>query len=278
MRLPWRSARRWIQRPTFDILNTCRQGQYFRQETGAHFYAQAHISTQPASSLESAWLPFTHEDEIRRGRAEQASRRGPQARLSKRRIPRLSFPAAVVFGWNSGKTTDSGRNPSRIAMSVPSNIDSHSAASDVRKSGRASLAGARLRKHADYQRVYAAARKRRSASMSWFLARQPESNQGPGGGNAEAAQARVGLTVGKVLGKAHDRNRIKRRLREVLRRHLGELPQGCDLILHPGRTVLTMEFSKLDAEIVRILQQANADCARAREVDGSGAAKAEAVR
>jgi ribonuclease P protein component len=276
MRLPWRCTRRWIQRPTFDILNTCRQGQDFREETGAHFYAQAHISTQSASSLESAWLPFTHEDQVRRGRAEPASRSGPQACLSERRIPRLSFPAAIVFGWNSGKTIDSGRNPSRIAMSVPSNTDSHSAASDVRKSGGASLVNARLRKHADYQRVYAAARKRRSASMSWFLARQPETNQGPGG--AEAAQARVGLTVGKVLGKAHDRNRIKRRLREVLRRHLGELPQGCDLILHPGRTVLTMEFSKLDAEIVRILQQANADCARAREVDGSGAAKAEAVR
>ncbi len=30
---------------------------------------------------------------------------------------------------------------------------------------------------------------------------------------------RVGLTAGKVLGKAHERNRIKRRMRESLRRH-----------------------------------------------------------
>ena len=35
-----------------------------------------------------------------------------------------------------------------------------------------SLAGFRLRKHADYQRAYAAGRKRQSASMSWFLAPQ----------------------------------------------------------------------------------------------------------
>ena len=34
------------------------------------------------------------------------------------------------------------------------------------------LTGARLRKHADYQRAYAASRKRQSASMSWFLAPQ----------------------------------------------------------------------------------------------------------
>jgi ribonuclease P protein component len=72
----------------------------------------------------------------------------------------------------------------------------------------------------------------------------------------------VGLTAGKILGKAHDRNRIKRRLREVLRRHVNLLPQHCDLILHPRRIVLTIEFAKLEAEIVRILQQANAEAAR----------------
>ena len=66
-----------------------------------------------------------------------------------------------------------------------------------------------------------------------------------------------------MLGKSHERNRIKRRLRDVLRRHVELLPGGCDLILHPHRTVLTMEFTKLEAEILRILQQANAEQARA---------------
>jgi ribonuclease P protein component len=62
--------------------------------------------------------------------------------------------------------------------------------------------------------------------------------------------------VGKVLGKATERNRIKRRMREALRRHVDLLPRGCDLIFHPRRIVLTMEFAQLEAEIVRILQQA----------------------
>ncbi len=74
--------------------------------------------------------------------------------------------------------------------------------------------------------------------------------------------ARVGLTAGKVLGKAHDRNRIKRRMREVLRRHVELLPAGFDLILHPRRSVLTLEFAKLEAEVVRILEQARVDAAR----------------
>jgi ribonuclease P protein component len=73
---------------------------------------------------------------------------------------------------------------------------------------------------------------------------------------------RVGLTAGKVLGKAHERNRIKRRMKEALRRHLDLLPSGCDLILHPRRTVLTLDFRKLEAEIVRILQQATVEAAR----------------
>ena len=120
------------------------------------------------------------------------------------------------------------------------------------------MAGVRLRKHADYQRAYGAARKRQSASMSWFLAPQAADN-----GAERPAGPRVGLTAGKVLGKAHERNRIKRRMREVLRRHIGLIPAGYDLILHPRRVVLTMEFPKLEAEVVRILEQAIAEAARA---------------
>jgi len=40
------------------------------------------------------------------------------------------------------------------------------------------------------------------------------------------------------------------------------LPAGCDLILHPRRSVLTAEFAKLEAEVVRILSQAKAEAVR----------------
>jgi ribonuclease P protein component len=144
--------------------------------------------------------------------------------------------------------------------------------------GPQSLADVRLRKHAEFQRAYAAARKRQSQSMSWFLApreMEPRAME-PKAIEPRAAKrgpapmpmqtARVGLTVGKVLGKAHDRNRIKRRMREALRRHVELLPPGCDLIFHPRRAVLTLEFAKLEAEVVRILVQAGTEAARSHSI------------
>jgi ribonuclease P protein component len=119
--------------------------------------------------------------------------------------------------------------------------------------------------------------------MSWFLAPHPNEQkslagdpvapQSPASPVSDSPSShpesrgtptgpRVGLTAGKVLGKAHERNRIKRRMKEALRRHLDLLPPGCDLILHPRRIVLTMDFKKLEAEIVRILQQAKIEAAR----------------
>lgn len=122
--------------------------------------------------------------------------------------------------------------------------------------GRRTLVSSRLRKHSDYVRAYAAGRKRQSANMSWFLAPQIQES-------AHSAQpGRVGLTVGKVLGKAHERNRMKRRMREVLRRHVDLLPVGFDLIFHPRRSVLTADFVQLEAEIVRILEVAASETLR----------------
>ena len=157
----------------------------------------------------------------------------------------------------SAKHIVPAKTPSGIPMNnLPSPDARRSSSQSPTQPPRQSLTGARLRKHADYQRAYAASRKRQSASMSWFLApRQPV-------GSDPSTAPRVGLTAGKVVGKAHERNRIKRRMREVLRRHVNLLPSGCDLILHPRRSILTIEFAKLEAEIVRILHQANTEAAK----------------
>ena len=106
----------------------------------------------------------------------------------------------------------------------------------------------RLRKHADYQRVYTSSRKQFSKQMSYFYSLRPA------GRRSDTEGPRIGLTVGKVLGKAVDRNRIKRRMRECLRRHAATLTFPVDVILHPRRTALDMEFPALEREVAQIFR------------------------
>ena len=117
---------------------------------------------------------------------------------------------------------------------------------------------ARLRKHADYQRAYKSSRKQFSSSMTYFHAlQQPDLvlDNNP----------RVGITAGRVLGKAVQRNRIKRRLREAIRANQLLLPAGVDVILHPRRTVADMNYVELLREISRIFSR----------IAGAGARTAE---
>ena len=110
---------------------------------------------------------------------------------------------------------------------------------------------ARLRRHADYQRVYRESRRYSSASMSYFYRVRGEDE-------AAGATARVGLTTGRVLGKAVDRNRIRRRMREAVRVHVKDLPAGVDVVLHPRRTVLEMEYTRLESEVGRVFATVSA--------------------
>src|ERR1051326_3854618 len=96
----------------------------------------------------------------------------------------------------------------------------------------------RLLKHADFQTVYKQGRKHFSSNMVAFYHQSGRSG-GP----------RVGFTVGKVLGGAVERNRIRRRMRAAVGRHLDELATPLDLVLHPRKSVLTMKFAQLEGEI-----------------------------
>lgn len=66
----------------------------------------------------------------------------------------------------------------------------------------------------------------------------------------EAPHVRVGITVGRALGGAVQRNRIKRRMREAVRANLStvaDLP--IDLVINPKKAVLTEPFDRVLHEV-----------------------------
>jgi ribonuclease P protein component len=105
----------------------------------------------------------------------------------------------------------------------------------------------RLLKHADFQRVYQTGRRQFTGNTTvFFLRRQGAPEGGP----------RVGLTVGKVLGGAVDRNRIKRRMREAVRLSRAACDGPIDIVFNPRKSVLALPFTELVNEVVRGLRLA----------------------
>ncbi len=109
----------------------------------------------------------------------------------------------------------------------------------------------RLLKHSDFDRVYKLGRRHFSTHMTMFYL-----PQAVGASQTDVSPdktARVGFTVGRVLGGAVERNRIKRRLREAVRQRRAVLQGGIDVVINPKKSVLTVEFSALLEEVGRAL-------------------------
>jgi len=118
----------------------------------------------------------------------------------------------------------------------------------------------RLRRRSDFRA--AAGGVRASASTFVLQARR----------RADAGVARVGFTVSKQVGNAVERNRVRRRLREIVRLTAeGALRPGYDYVLVGRRAALALPFG----EMMRQLDQAFIKIhASAREGTGSAGAKA----
>jgi len=90
--------------------------------------------------------------------------------------------------------------------------------------------------------------------MTVFYWQRPEA--GVAGAKAPTARAavasglRIGFTVGRALGGAVVRNRMKRRLREAVRL---TPPAGvnADVVINPKKSLLTVEFAAVVNEVSR---------------------------
>ena len=119
----------------------------------------------------------------------------------------------------------------------------------------------RLLRHADFERVYKQGRRHFSASLTVFYWPRAEANRSVEARADESSTVvqgrpvprglRVGFTVGRALGGAVQRNRMKRRLREAVRMSLplGEI--AADVVINPKKSLLVTDFSAVLNEVSR---------------------------
>lgn len=119
----------------------------------------------------------------------------------------------------------------------------------------------RLRENSDFQRVR---REGRSWANPWVVL-----SAVPNG----LDHSRYGFAVGKRIGKAVVRNRVKRRLREIVRQRRAAIAPGWDVVFIARDPLETVTFEQLDQAIAHLLKRANlvhAPGASSREKSRSG--------
>jgi ribonuclease P protein component len=96
----------------------------------------------------------------------------------------------------------------------------------------------------DFDAVYRAGKRRSNSHFTVFL----RANQ--------LSHSRFGFSIKKALGGAVVRNRIRRRVREIVRRRRLEIAAGWDIVIHPKSNVAKAEFATLAAELSRLMPSA----------------------
>jgi ribonuclease P protein component len=67
---------------------------------------------------------------------------------------------------------------------------------------------------------------------------------------------RVGITVSKKLGKAHIRNRVRRRIREVYRLNEEKFQPGWDIVVVARSKSVDADFGKLSKAYLQLAEKA----------------------
>lgn len=108
----------------------------------------------------------------------------------------------------------------------------------------------RLKQRAEF---LAAARGTKASASAFVLQAHPRQDAGP---------ARFGFTVAKKVGNAVERNRVRRRLRGMVRASAVAARHGHDYVVIGRRAALALPFPQLLAEFERALRHLHERMAR----------------
>jgi len=97
-------------------------------------------------------------------------------------------------------------------------------------------------RRAEFEAVYRSGQRRSSQQFAVFYRANGKEH------------SRFGISVKKALGGAVVRNRIRRRIREILRLARLEIPSGWDMVIHPRGSLARTRFASLEAELLHLLR------------------------
>lgn len=106
----------------------------------------------------------------------------------------------------------------------------------------------RVRKRSDYLAVQGSGRKLTTPSFLVFV-RSRGAEAGAADPGAASLPARFGVTVTRKIGGATVRNRIKRLVREAVRRHKMWFPAGRDVVLVARRPAADLHYTDVEREL-----------------------------
>ena len=85
----------------------------------------------------------------------------------------------------------------------------------------------------------------------FYLARLEAPTSRSGAADPAISGLRIGFTVGRALGGAVQRNRMKRRLREAVRLTRQSLGGNADVVINPKKSLLSIDFADVVNEVSR---------------------------
>jgi ribonuclease P protein component len=100
----------------------------------------------------------------------------------------------------------------------------------------------RVRRREDFTATVRGGRRAGAAGLVAYLAN-----------DSSAKPARAGFTIGRSVGPAVQRNRLRRRLRHLLAAHLEQLPPGSMVVIRATSAATTLSGRELAATLDRLL-------------------------
>ncbi|MDQ0091904.1 ribonuclease P protein component [Paenibacillus anaericanus] len=104
----------------------------------------------------------------------------------------------------------------------------------------------RLRNRADFGRVYRAGKSFANRQLVVYWSNKHD-----------IERFRLGVSASKKIGNAVVRNRIRRKLKEIVRLHEAEIRDHVDIILIVRNGAVEMEYQELEKSVLHVLRKSS---------------------